>query len=66
MGRIAAEFDPERYEAIVNAVEAQLARRHVDGERCGGLLQSRSPEARGWVAGLGRGIAAHQRDGLIP
>ncbi len=26
MGRISAEFDPERYEAIVNAVEAQLGR----------------------------------------
>ncbi len=26
MGRISAEFDPERYEAIVNAVEAQLTR----------------------------------------
>ena len=31
MGRIAAEFDPERYEAIVNAVEAQVTRLANEG-----------------------------------
>jgi len=31
MGKISAEFDPERYEAIVNAVEAQVARLANEG-----------------------------------